>query len=200
MTTAMQDVSRETSSRLQLFATLLRTWNGRINLVGRDTLDHLMQRHVADSLQLLTFLPPIGSIADLGSGGGFPGLIIAIATGRTVTLVEADQRKATFLREAARVTAAPVSVLATRIEDCGLRDLNVVTARALAPLPKLLALAHPIIASDGVCLFLKGAQIERELTDADPEWQMSTERHASPTGSGCVLEVRHLRPRATQPP
>ena len=188
------NVSRETFERLSLFATLLLKWSDKINLIGPRERGLLWDRHIGDSLRLADFIPGTGSIVDLGSGAGFPGLVIAIALERHVTLIESDQRKASFLREAARTAAAPVTVICQRIEAVGLTGMDIVTARALAPLPRLLELAAPILADEGVCLFLKGAGVETELTDARREWQMTVYRHVDPaTHEGCILEVKHLR-------
>ena len=190
------NVSRETSERLDRFEATLRRWNRRINLVGDRTLADLTARHIDDSLQLVALLPPSGRIVDLGSGAGFPGLIVALATGRHVTLVEADRRKAAFLQEAGRATEAPVTVIARRVEASGLVDVDVVLARALAPLPLLLTLASPLLRRDGVCLFLKGARAASELTEAEARWQMEVLRHPSATApDGCILEIRSLRRR-----
>lgn len=189
-------VSRETSERLATYEALLLRWNEKINLIGPKEASQLRSRHVEDALQLLPLLPE-GDVVDLGSGAGFPGLVIAIAGERHVTLVEADLRKASFLREAARVTGARATVVGRRIESCGVRDARIVTARALAPLPRLLELAHPLLAEGGVCLFPKGGNVEAELTVAQARWQMTATRHPSQTTvGGCILEVRHLRPRA----
>ena len=188
-------VSRETSDRLEIFEALLLRWNRRINLIGRNDAPHLRRRHIEDSLQLLSLLPSDGQVVDLGSGGGFPGLIIAIAGNRPATLVEADERKATFLREAARETGAVVEVINERIEHCGVRHAAIITARALAPMARLCRLSYPLLASEGVCFFPKGGNIDAELTAAEGEWQMSLERHRSRTApEGCILEVRHLQP------
>ena len=130
---------------------------------------------------------------DLGSGGGFPGLIIAIVGQRPVTLVEADGRKASFLREAARSTGTDVSVINERIERCMVRNAEIVTARALAPLPRLLPLIEPLISSNGVAFLPKGKDIDSELTAVSAGWQMSVTRHSSLIDeNGCILEVRHL--------
>ncbi len=193
-------VSRETSERLAVFEALLLKWNPRINLIGRNEAAHLKRRHVEDSLQLLELLPAEGTVVDLGSGGGFPGLIISIAGDRPVTLVEADGRKASFLREAARATGANVEVINNRIERSDVRNAKLITARALAPVAKLLELSLPLLARDGVCFFPKGGNIDAELTAAEAGWQMSVKRHRSRTApNGCILEVRHLQPaRAAQ--
>ena len=188
------DVSRETFDRLRVFADLLGRWNRTINLVGAREMDELWDRHIEDSLCLVPLLPATADITDLGSGAGFPGLVLAIATGRRTTLVEADQRKAAFLREAARATGADVRVMADRIEQCGLRGAALITARALAPLPRLLELAAPLLAPDGICLFPKGRHVDLELTAARQEWQMAVHSHsARQSQGGVVLEVKHLR-------
>lgn len=177
---AWPNVSRETSDRLERFAELVLTWNRTINLVSRADEAHLHDRHIADSLNLLPYLPPAFDRAiDLGSGGGFPGLVLAIATERPFDLIEADQRKAAFLREAARVVAAPVRVFAVRIEAAPVAPAPLVTARALAPLPTLLAWATPLLAPGGVCVFPKGRSAAEELTQAQTEWHMRVEQWPS---------------------
>lgn len=190
----LKHVSRETLGTLHDFAALLLRWNRRLNLVGRADEPALWSRHIADSLQLLPFLnPPPERAVDLGSGAGFPGLVLAVATGALFHLVEADQRKAAFLREAARVTKAPVLVHAHRIESLVLPSFPVVTARALAPLPRLLELAAPLIAPGGTCLFLKGAGGDAELTLAESQWQMQVEAFPSQTAPGAqILRITKL--------
>ncbi len=193
-----EDVSRETSERLDIFASLLLRWNARINLIARSDEPHLRSRHIADSLQLAALIPANTQRAtDLGSGAGFPGLILAIATGVFFDLVESDQRKAAFLREAIRATAAPAQVHAKRIEAVGLAPAALVTARALAPLSTLLALAAPLLDAGGVCLFPKGENAEEELRLAAAAWTMRVERHISRTDrSGVVLRISEVFPRA----
>lgn len=177
-------VSRETLARLQLYAGLLQRWNRSINLVGRDSLPDLWRRHFLDSAQLLSFLPPAPPerprrLIDLGSGAGFPGLVLAILGTGEVHLVESDRRKCAFLREVARATETRVTVHPERIERLqGLRG-EVVTARALAPLDRLLAYARPLLAPGGVCLFLKGRGAERELTTLDGAGKMTLESFPS---------------------
>src|SRR3984957_5639540 len=167
------DISRETSKALDCFAALLLRWNRTVNLIARKDEQRLWDRHIADSLQLATLMHPApGRAIDLGSGAGFPGLVLAIATGVPFDLIEADQRKAAFLREAARVTDAPVRIHPLRIETTKLPRAPLVTARAVAVLPKLLALAAPLLAPGGMCLFLKGANVDIELTHAATQWQM----------------------------
>lgn len=196
--TVFGDVSRETAERLSLYANLVRRWNPAINLFSRNDLANLEPRHIADALQLRTWLPADLEMAiDLGSGGGIPGMVLAIATGAHWHLVEADKRKAAFLVEAARVIEADVTVHACRIENLTLPPARVVTARALAPLPLLLELAHLFIRNDGFLLAPKGRTADAELTQAAQQWQMKLERVASttdPTASILkISEVRHGR-------
>ncbi|MEJ0018461.1 MAG: 16S rRNA (guanine(527)-N(7))-methyltransferase RsmG [Acetobacteraceae bacterium] len=189
-----KDVPRETLERLRRFEGLLLKWNRRINLVSPRDEAHLWQRHIEDSLQLLPLLPRAATRAiDLGSGGGFPGLVLAIASDLDFDLIEADQRKAAFLREAARVTDAPVHIHASRIEATSLPAAHLVTARALAPLGSLLTFAAPFLTQDGQCLLLKGANVEAELTDAASEWHMQVDRIPSRTApQACILRISHL--------
>ncbi|MGH7117874.1 MAG: 16S rRNA (guanine(527)-N(7))-methyltransferase RsmG [Acetobacteraceae bacterium] len=181
-------------SRLQTFADLLAQWNRHINLVSRDDLPRLWTRHIADSLQLIPLLPQnLSAAIDLGSGAGFPGLVLAIARDIPFTLIEADRRKAVFLAEAARVTNAPVRIENTRIEHAHVRPARLVTARALAPLPALLALVQPILAPDGFALFLAGKNVESELTRVSRRWHMRLERFPSRTNpEASVLKVSEI--------
>jgi len=177
------NVSRETMARLQIHAALLGKWNRAINLVARDSLADLWRRHFLDSAQLWPHLPPPPEgrprvLVDLGSGAGFPGLVLAIMGAGEVHLIEADQRKAAFLREAARATGTAAAVHDCRIEDLPAIAADVVTARACAPLDRLLGLAAPFLrsaapgGSGGVGLFLKGRSLHRELTDSAGKWTM----------------------------
>ena len=192
---ALRSVSRETLDRLKLYGDHLLRWNGRINLVGRGEVAKLWTRHIADSLQIVPLIPSNTARGiDLGSGAGFPGLILAIATGIPFDLVESDQRKAAFLREAGRVTAAPISVHTARIEEVELEAAAIVTARALAPLNTLLGLAHRFIAPGGVALFPKGAEADRELTEAAAKWHMRVERFPSLTDpAGTILKLSEVQ-------
>jgi 16S rRNA (guanine527-N7)-methyltransferase len=188
------DVSRETLAALETFAALLLRWNRTVNLVSPGDEPLLWQRHIADSLQVASLIRrPCDRAIDLGSGAGFPGLILALATNVTFDLIEADQRKAAFLREAARITGAPVHVHAVRIEVANLPPAPLITARGLAPLPKLLALAEPLLAPGGECLFLKGANVQTELTHAAAQWHMQVERIPSRTApDACILRISDL--------
>ncbi|MFO1152559.1 MAG: 16S rRNA (guanine(527)-N(7))-methyltransferase RsmG [Rhodospirillales bacterium] len=159
--------------RLARHLDLLRQWQRRINLIGASTLSDPWRRHVLDSAQLLPLLPP-GSprLIDLGSGAGFPGLVLAIAGDAEVTLVDADARKCAFLREAARLSGAHVQILNARIDSLVVEPYPIVTARALAPLERLLALARPLLAANGALLVLKGRGFASELTTAGDRWKM----------------------------
>lgn len=182
--------------RLRDFARLVETWNRRINLIGRGDIPLLWDRHILDSAQLAPLLPPGSTtITDLGSGAGFPGLVLAIVAERHVDLVEADERKAAFLREAARLTGADAAVHVARAETVRLPPAPVVTARALAPLPQLLRLAVPLVAAGGVCVFPKGRDTANELTAARREWHMQVEQFPSRTSpSATLLRLREISP------
>ncbi len=192
-------VSRETLEKLERYEALLRKWNRAINLVGKGTLSDPWRRHFLDSAQLMEHLPenPAGKrlkIVDLGSGAGFPGMVLAVMGAGEVHLIESDQRKAAFLREVSRETGAGAVIHAERIEDVAPFPADLVTARALAPLGDLLSFAEPFLAPEGRCLFLKGKSAEEELTLAAREWKMSVERHPSRSDPEAqLLDIR--RPR-----
>lgn len=189
-------VSRETRDRLALYAELLRKWQPRINLIGPATLPDLWRRHILDSAQLFPLLPDgTPRLIDLGSGAGFPGLVLAILGVPEVHLVESDQRKGAFLREVARQTGAPVTVHTARIESVTGLAAPVVTARALAALPKLLSWAAPLLTENGQCLFLKGQNVDEELTAARKIWIFQEDHFPSQSDpSGVVLRLREVRP------
>jgi len=189
------DVSRETSSRLEAYVDLLGSWNRRINLVSAASLGDVWRRHVLDCGQLIRHIDRAARVlVDLGSGAGLPGLILGILGVPEVHLIETDQRKAAFLREAARVTNTTVTVHARRAETVTAFPADVVTARALAPLSRLLALSAPFVTRETACLFLKGESAQDELTEAQKKWIMRTQLLASladPTGH--ILRVEGLR-------
>ena len=197
-------ISERAGRDLQKFVALLREWQGAHNLVGHSTLADVWSRHVADSLQLWVHAPHAWqSWVDLGSGAGFPGLIVAIASKdhpeREVTLVESNTKKAAFLRAAIRETGANASVAAERIEAHSRRFAgvaDVVSARALAPLAELIKLGTPYLAEDGVMLFLKGKGAEQELQEASQSWNLDVVSSPSATdSSGSILAVRNVRPK-----
>jgi 16S rRNA (guanine527-N7)-methyltransferase len=200
------DVSRETAARLDRFAALLLSWQKKINLIGASTVSSLWCRHIGDSLQLLSLVHTERHAAiwvDLGSGAGFPGLVIACALadvdGAQIHLIESNAKKAAFLREAIRETAAPATVHAGRIEELGPRlapVADVVTARALAPLTELLRLAEPFLTNDAQALLLKGQDVDAELTEAAKYWNIEADIVPSRTSAkGRILIVRGLSRR-----
>jgi 16S rRNA (guanine527-N7)-methyltransferase len=193
-------VSRETEARLDRFVELLMEWQTKTNLVATSTLPHLWTRHIADSLQLLALVPSAKVWVDLGSGGGFPGVVLACALAETrgarVHLIERNARKAAFLREALRVTSAPGLVHSTGIEDTVdsiPSPIDCVTARALAPLHQLIGFAEPLVRRGARALFLKGQDVEAELTEATKYWNIVPRLHPSLTGGqGCIVELDRI--------
>jgi 16S rRNA (guanine527-N7)-methyltransferase len=184
-------VSRETEARLDRYVALLGQWQTKTNLVAPSTLPSLWTRHIADSLQLLALAPAAKVWVDLGSGGGFPGMVLACVLaeipGTCVHLVERNSKKAAFLREASRVTGAPGLVHAQGIEDIVdsiTGRIDCVTARALAPLHQLLSFAEPLVRRGAKALFLKGQDVEAELTEATKYWNIKPILHSSLTGGG----------------
>lgn len=180
------DVSRETVERLQAYLALLRRWNARINLVSPRSLDQAWTRHFADSAQLWALSPRAGPWLDLGSGAGFPGLVIAAmaaekAPGMATTLIESDQRKAAFLAAAARTLGLAVTVVDARIEEVPAQNAAVVSARALAPLDSLLAMVEKHRLPSGVALFLKGETVHSEVASAGRHWRFTPRIHPSLT-------------------
>ena len=194
-------VSRESLDRLATYVKLLGSWQTRINLVGPSTLPDVWHRHIEDSLQLLPYLPKAtGQIVDLGSGAGFPGLVLAIVSDSHTELIESNGKKAAFLREVIRQTRAPASVHQSRIEDWTAKnrglDVRLVTSRALAPLPQLLAYSEPFFRSGAIALFHKGQDVDKEVTDAHNGWIFEAIKHKSLTDpSGTILEIRGARRR-----
>ncbi|MBS7543621.1 16S rRNA (guanine(527)-N(7))-methyltransferase RsmG [Ancylobacter oerskovii] len=204
---ALTPVSRETEDRLVAIAALLEKWQRTINLVAPGTLPKLWTRHIADSLQLVPLAGEVTRWVDLGSGGGFPGLVVAAALaerpGADVTLVESDSRKAAFLREAARIAELPATVLPARIEQVAPQiaaGVEIVSARALAPLPKLLELSFPFLAQGARGLFLKGQDVDNELTESSKSWRIEARISESVTDpGGRILVVDHAMPLDRDP-
>ena len=195
------DVSRETLARLKRYAEMLEKWNRRINLVGRGTIENLWRRHMLDSAQLLPLIPQdAGSLVDLGSGAGFPGLVLAICGVKNVHLIEADRKKCAFLREVARETDTPVTIHNKRIEEIESFQADIVTSRALAPLPKLLDMAAPFTKKHSILLFLKGKQADQELTSAAKEWSMRADQIPSRTDPDASILRLEAISRALHPP
>lgn len=202
---AVFSVSRETLDRLKIYEKLLQRWQKTINLVAPSTLTQVWGRHFADSAQIVGLAPENPKTwVDLGSGAGFPGLVVATLLAETaktqVTLIESDSRKAAFLRETAREMTVPVDILPLRIEAATTRatlnPADVVSARALAPLPRLLALATPLCNAQTVCLFLKGREANKELQAAEIEWIFESELVPSLTDSdGRIVVLRNAMAR-----
>jgi 16S rRNA (guanine527-N7)-methyltransferase len=200
---ALIPVSRETEARLDRYVSLLQEWQAKTNLVAPSTLPHLWTRHIADSLQLLALAPTAKTWIDLGSGGGFPGLVLACAVaetpGATVHLVERNAKKAAFLREALRVTGSPGIVHLSDIEDIVDRvagPIDCVTARALAPLHQLIGFAEPLVRKGAKALFLKGQDVEAELTETAKYWNITPNLHSSRTGGGgWIVELDRIEKR-----
>ncbi|MGY4283241.1 16S rRNA (guanine527-N7)-methyltransferase [Bradyrhizobium sp. LM2.7] len=195
-------ISRETEARLDRYIGLLREWQAKTNLVAPSTLPQLWTRHIADSLQLVDLAPSAKRWADLGSGGGFPGVVLACAmtgtAGASVHLVERIAKKAAFLREAIRVTASPGVVHLAEIGDSVDRitgPVDCVTARALAPLHQLIGFAEPLMRQGAKALFLKGQDVEAELTDAAKYWNIQPQLHQSRTGDGWIVELTAVERR-----
>lgn len=196
-------VSRETEARLDRYVALLLEWQAKTNLVAPSTLPNLWTRHISDSLQLLSLAPSAKTWVDFGSGGGFPGVVLACALAETpgakIHLVERIAKKAAFLREAVRVTGAPGAVHPADIGDIVDRlagTVDCVTARAVAPLHQLVALAEPLVKRGAKALFLKGQDVEAELTEATKYWNIEPRLHSSRTGGhGWIVELDRIERR-----
>ena len=195
-------VSRETLARLEAYVATLERWSARMNLIGPSTRRQLWHRHLADSAQLLGLAPKgAQSWIDLGSGAGLPGLVVAALAPEKrprlrVTLVESSQRKCAFLAAAARAMGVEVEIACARIEELPRRPFDVVSARALAPLPRLCALASRFVGEGTIFLFPKGASVDSELTEASRRWHIRAERIVSRTSpEGVILRIGELAPR-----
>lgn len=200
---ALTPVSSETAERLDRYVALLLEWQAKTNLVAPSTLPNLWTRHVADSLQLIDLAPSARTWVDFGSGGGFPGVVLACVLAETpganVHLVERNAKKAAFLREAVRITSASATVHLAGIGDIVERigsSADCVTARALAPLHQLIGFAEPFIESGAKALFLKGQDVEAELTEATKYWKIQPRLHSSRTGGqGWIVELDRVERR-----
>lgn len=200
---ALTPVSPQTEERLDRYVALLLEWQAKTNLVAPSTLPNLWTRHIADSLQLLDLAPSAKIWVDFGSGGGFPGVVLACALAETpganVHLVERNAKKAAFLREAVRITSAPATVHLAEIGDIVDRigsRVDCVTARALAPLHQLVGFAEPFVSGGAKALFLKGQDVEAELTEATKYWIIQPRLHSSRTGGhGWIVELDRIERR-----
>jgi 16S rRNA (guanine527-N7)-methyltransferase len=194
------NVSRETLARLSNYVDLLEQWNRRINLVGRNTMGDVWRRHILDAAQLWPLLPPRTRVlVDLGSGAGIPGLVLAAMGVPEVHLVESDQRKAAFLREASRAMEISAIIHPERIEKLPSFDVDIVTARGLADLSELLDLSEKFLSKRTICLFLKGKSVAPELAGAKESWAMSVEEIQSRSDpNGVILKLTQVQ-RGTLP-
>jgi 16S rRNA (guanine527-N7)-methyltransferase len=194
------DVSRETMERMHVYESLVQKWNTTINLVSRSTLPEIWTRHFQDSADVFDLAQsPSGSWVDMGTGGGFPGAVVAIlafekAPELRVTCIESDIRKCEFLRTVSRTTGVPLAVLSRRIEECPPQGANVVSARALSTLPNLLGYAARHLKEGGQALFQKGETWERDVDDAREVWDFDLTVHPSKTNSNsAILQLRDIK-------
>lgn len=196
MNELLENVSRETIYRLKHYQRLLEVWQKKLNLVSPLSLSDGWNRHFVDSYQLLSYLPPDArSLIDLGSGAGFPGLVLAILKRETlsVSLVEADFKKCMFLEIVSRETTSPVTILNSRIEDLEGIQGDIITARGLSPLSQLLNYAFPVMNEKSVGLFLKGKEVDKEIEEARKKWEFDLEIYPSLTDcKGRILRIEHL--------
>jgi 16S rRNA (guanine527-N7)-methyltransferase len=191
----MPDLTKEQTEKIQSYCDLLIKWNAKINLIGRASEAEIMERHVLDCLKLSEFIPDrTVSIADLGTGAGLPGLILAIAGFTKITLIEADQKKCVFLREARRVLNIDCQILCSRIEDIIDVKYDLIVSRALASLDTLLKLSLPLLNDTASCLFLKGNSYAEEIIVAERSCSFDYTVHGSKSGSdGVILEIHNIR-------
>ncbi len=187
-------VSRETLARLQAYADLLVKWNRSVNLVGRSTLPDLWRRHMLDSAQLWPLVPAHArTLVDLGSGAGFPGMVLAIMGAGGVHLIESNRRKCAFLRTVGRATGTEVTIHAKRVTEVTPFSADVIVSRGLADLPSLLDLASDFTSEHSILLFLKGRGANLELTEAAKRWNMRWQKIPSRTDSdGWILRVEAI--------
>jgi 16S rRNA (guanine527-N7)-methyltransferase len=193
---AAASVSRETLDRLKRYAGLLADWNTRHNLDSSGSMADVWKRHFWDSAQIVDFIPEHAkTLVDLGSGAGFPGLVLAtLRPDLRITLIEATRKKYDFLKVVARDLGLTVNLRNERIEDVAPERFDVITARACAPLPRLLSYAQRFWARGSVALFHKGQNLASELTEAHKSWRIQTEQHSSRSDpSGIILEIRELQ-------
>lgn len=188
------NVSRETQERLEAYVALLLKWQNAINLIGPGTIKDVWSRHIHDCGQLMPYIPlSTNTVVDLGSGAGLPGMVLAIMGQANITLIESDSRKCAFLREAARETNSDVNIIDSRIEEVKNMGADVVTARALAPLERLLDLSKSVTKPNTIYLFLKGKGLKNELTYLKNNWSMDVEVHPSATSpDGAILKMESV--------
>ena len=191
------NVSDSVLIALGAYASALEEWQLKLNLVGPKTLVEVWHRHFFDSAQLIDHIYPFDSqVADIGTGAGFPGIVLSILGVPNVTLIESDGRKILFLREVIRICKTNTQIIHSRIERLTDAQFKIITARALAPLPKMLHLCHTLIDDDGYFLFLKGESFPRELTNALKRWNMQVENFPSRTHpNGAIVKIEKLKLR-----
>ena len=193
------NVSRETMDRLTRYHELLLKWNAKINLISRSSISDIWDRHIWDSAQIVAVSPFASAWLDIGSGGGFPGLVVAIYAkennpAQHVSLVESDQRKAAFLRTVVRELGLNATVLSERVESLAPMNADVLSARALADLDQLLRYANRHLAKDGTALFLKGENWQNEVEIARDSWSFKLEAHRSKTSpTAALLEIKEIQ-------
>ena len=199
-----QVVSRETYDKLEAFSDLLKQWNASINLVSKNSIEKLWKRHIADSMQGSALIRNVdGSILDIGTGAGFPGLIIAILGAEKVHLVESNSKKCSFLREAIRITNCNAQVHNVRLTPRSAAALNiprvdVITARAVTSLVNLLDIVFPIVYEGTYCIFHKGSRVEDEILIAKSKWDFELDRVRNAVEpNSVILRLKNLRPRQT---
>lgn len=187
-------VSYETAEKLKIYYDLLLKWQSKINLISNDTIGDIFNRHFLDSLQIIKLLPKIsGTIVDIGSGAGFPGMVLAISGIRNIHLVESDSKKISFLKEVARLTKTEVLIHHSRIEELPETKASAVVARALAPLEELFSYAFPLVSHGAICLFPKGKKYSMEIEEAKKIWNFDYNAFPSITDpEGMILEIRNL--------
>lgn len=188
----MYRVSREAEKKLQIYEALLKEWQEKINLISPSTVESIRERHINDSIQLQEYIPEDATIADIGSGAGFPGMVLAIL-GYRVTLIESDKRKSIFLQEVLRQASIKATIENRRAEEIT-DKFNVITSRACAPLELLLQLAFPLMQSDATCFFHKGQTYAMEVEDAEKKWCFDYKIYPSKTDSkGVIIALSTLR-------
>jgi len=188
-------VSRETFERLKIYHDLLLKWQAKINLVSNDSVSDIWHRHFLDSLQLKKHLPKNEkAIIDIGSGAGFPGMVLSIIGVPHIQLVESDGKKTSFLHEVSRLTGAIVTIYQGRAEDIFIENAGVIIARAVAELKSLLLLTAPHVSHETICLFPKGKNYAKEIEDAKKEWLFDYEVLPSITDKqGVILRLSNLK-------
>ncbi len=194
----LPNVSRETMEKLEAFAALVEKWTSKINLISKQSVSEIWDRHILDSAQLFDLAPKSGKWVDLGSGGGFPAIVVSILSqgikaNHEMVLVESDQRKAVFLRTALRELELQGTVITSRIEELAPLSADIISARALADLTKLIGLAERHLSKDGIALFPKGAQWKKEAREAREIWSYNCDAISSVSNSeAAVLKIKDI--------